>query len=370
MVDTSGFGNNFDPFTQPVRLYYPNGTDFHRSLAEIDWILRDNTNQSIAYGCQLGASLTMIIILLLLTPPGKRRSPVFMLNAAALVLNFGRILCSCIYYTTGFSDVYAMLAPDFSRVSVGAYANTFLGAILHALLLICVEISLLFQTHVLCSTIRSAYRRLALSFSVVLVLAAIGCRLMQTIENCRATINLKSFASFIWLQSLTNILTTVSICYFSTIFVAKLGFAIYARRTLGLTGFGAMQVMFIMSCQSMIVPARRLTHDLAIFSILHHFIDAAEMAPLVLTLVTLSLPLSSMWAAQAVKNSFEGDNRGPTQQRHLFTQGSSTAQTSMASTLVAKRTSSPDHLDRLYPDIDAIEIRVDRDFTVDIEKGQ
>ncbi|KMU88355.1 pheromone receptor PREB [Coccidioides immitis H538.4] len=287
MVDTSGFGNNFDPFTQPVRLYYPNGTDFHRSLAEIDWILRDNTNQSIAYGCQLGASLTMIIILLLLTPPGKRRSLVFMLNAATLVLNFGRILCSCIYYTTGFSDVYAMLAPDFSRVS-----------------------------------------------------------------------------------SLTNILTTVSICYFSTIFVAKLGFAIHARRTLGLTGFGAMQVMFIMSCQSMIVPARRLTHDLAIFSILHHFIDAAEMAPLVLTLVTLSLPLSSMWAAQAVKNSFEGDNRGPTQQRHLFTQGSSTAQTSMASSLVAKRTSSPDHLDRLYPDIDAIEIRVDRDFTVDIEKGQ
>ncbi|WEW58377.1 pheromone alpha factor receptor [Emydomyces testavorans] len=362
--------HDFDPFTQNVSLHFANGTEFDRPLEIINFYLQDNTKQSITYGSQLGASLTLMIVMLLLTPADKRRSPVFHLNTVALLLNFGRILTLCIYYTTGWSDIYAILASDFSRISLGDYVNSVIGTVLTTLLLICIEISLLFQSHVLCSTIRDMHRRLLLCVSGLLVLVTVGFRLVQTVENCKAIMGLYGFGQFIWLQNVTNILTTLSVCYFSAIFVAKLGFAIHARRRLGLTGFGAMQVIFIMSCQTMVVPG-----NVAIFSILQYFVKAAEMSPLVLTLVALSLPLSSMWAAQAVKNSFESD-RGESQPRPLFANGSSERTYgsgtlgSMAATLVPKRHLTAEQLDRLYPELEAGDIHVERDFTISSDKAQ
>lgn len=99
------------------------------------------------------------------------------------------------------------------------------------------------------------------------------------------------------------------------------------------------------------------------------------MAPLVLTLVVLTLPLSSMWAAQAVKNSFESE-RNPSKPRPLFakmtTEGSTKFGThgSMANTLVSNHHLSPDQLDRLYPDLEAGDaIHVERDFTISSDKA-
>ncbi|EEP75387.1 predicted protein [Uncinocarpus reesii 1704] len=354
----------FNPFTQEFYIRHINGNEITTSLAKVDFYMQDNAKQCISFGAQLGASLMMLIVLFLLTPPDKRRSPVFWLNSAALLLNSGHMLCSSLFYTSGFAYAYALLASDYSQVPVSSYANSILGTILIGLLVICVEASLLFQTQVLCSTFRSLYRYTLLGVSMLLVLVTVGFRLAQTVENCKVTIGLKSFETFIWLQSATNILTTTSICYFSAIFVAKLGFAINTRRELGLTGFGAMQVIFIMFCQTMTVPA--------IFSILQYFVEPAEMSPLSLTLVTLSLPLSSMWAAQAAKNGFE--NKGASDPRPLFARGFSEAthglgtQPSMAATLVPSRTLTTDQLDKLYPELEAGEIHVERDFTISSDK--
>lgn len=378
-----------DPFNQLVGLRYANGTEFSFPLSGFESISQQNTREGIAYGSQIGASLTMLIVLFLLTPPDKRRSPVFFLNTTSLLLNVGRILTLCIFYTAGWSKLYVVASGDFANITLGDYANSVLGTVLATLLVICTEVSLLFQTQVLCSTLIGLQRHLLLAVSSSVVLVVVAFRLVQMVFNCNAIVTATSPAFFIWLQNITNILTTMSICYFSAIFVAKLGFAIHSRRRLGLTGFGAMQVIFIMSCQSMIIPCKYSTSfncpnlvtelptrtNLAIFAILQYFVNVAEMAPLVLTLVVLTLPLSSMWAAQAVKNSFESD-RYPSQPRPLFaknsTEGSSKSGTqgSMAATLVSKNQLSPDQLDRLYPDLEAGEtIQVKRDFTICSEKA-
>ncbi|KAI1909253.1 pheromone alpha factor receptor [Ophidiomyces ophidiicola] len=352
-MDTS-----FDPFTQDIRLLFANGTEFARPISQLNYFFKDNTRQAIAYGSQLGASLILLVVVMLLTPPDKRRSPVFYMNTGALLINVGRILTLCIYYTTGFSDVYAILAEDYSRVTTAAYANSLIGTVLNSVLLICIEASLLFQTQVLCSTFRDLYRRILLAVSICIVLITVGFRLVATVENCKAILGLYTFEGYIWLQSTTSILTTFSICYFSAIFVAKLGAAINTRRKLNLTGFGAMQVIFIMSCQTMIVPA--------IMSILQYFVEVTEMPPLVLSLVVLSLPLSSMWAAQATKNSFDAI-QGFSEPRPLFGPGSektkTTTQGSMAMN-IPKRQLTADQLDRLYPELETGEIHVERDFTI------
>jgi pheromone alpha factor receptor len=48
----------------------------------------------------------------------------------------------------------------------------------------------------------------------------------------------------------------ISICVFSSVFCTKLGLAIRSRRSLGLKQFGAMQIIFIMGCQTLTIPGK------------------------------------------------------------------------------------------------------------------
>jgi pheromone alpha factor receptor len=115
------------------------------------------------------------------------------------------------------------------------------------------------------------------------------------VENSIAIIKVVYMESIWWIESATNVTLTVSICFFCVIFVTKLGFAIKQRRQLGVREFGPMRIIFIMGCQTMVVPA--------IFSITQYYIIVPELASNVLTLVAISLPLSSIWAGAALEQS-------------------------------------------------------------------
>ena len=244
----------FDPYTQNVTFHFADGSPFNVPIAELNKFLQYNTKVEINYGAQLGASLIVLFLVALLTAPEKRRTVVFGLNVAALFCSVVRMLCMSIYLTTMFSETYTYFSSDFSGVPTSAYANSILGVCITTVLLICIEFSLLVQTHAICSTLRSLYRRIIVGFSVIVVLLTIGFRLGMTVENCKSIAGASNFSAFVWIQSANNIIMTASVFYFSTIFVAKLGYAIYSRKKLGMEGFGAMQVIFIMSCQSMVVP--------------------------------------------------------------------------------------------------------------------
>lgn len=244
----------FDPFKQNITFHFADGSPFDVPVAELDYFIKVNTTNSINYGAQVGASVVVAILLALLTAPDKRRSPVFALNMAAVLLNTGRMLSMSIYFTSSFSEVYSYFAGDYSRVSASAYANSVLGVVLTTLLLVCIEISLVVQTQVVCTTLRDMHRYILLAVSTLVALVPIGFRMAMMVENCKSIVTAIDFSPWIWLQSATNITVAISICYFSMIFVTKLGYAIHSRKRLGLTGFGAMQVIFVMSCQSLVVP--------------------------------------------------------------------------------------------------------------------
>lgn len=246
----------FDPYTQNVVFHLSDGSPFEVPITEVNEFVQYNTKISINYGAQLGASVIVLFLVALLTAPEKRRTAVFSLNAAALFCSVVRMLCMSIYFTTMFSEAYTFFSGDFSGVPTSAYANSILGVCMTTILLICVELSLLVQTHAICSTLRALYRRAILAFSLIVALLTIGFRLGMTVENCKSIAGASNFGPFVWIQSANNIIMTASVFYFSAIFVAKLGYAIYSRKKLGMKGFGAMQVIFIMSCQSMIVPGK------------------------------------------------------------------------------------------------------------------
>ncbi|KAL8763421.1 MAG: hypothetical protein Q9194_007352 [Teloschistes cf. exilis] len=284
----------FDPFSQSFTLLTPNGPPINITIPELDEFILYSVQISINYAAQLGASLLFLVVLLLLTKSEKKKSPVFIINSVALLLNLLRTLLQCLYFTGPFSETYAYFSLDYSRVSTSDYANQVAITVLTLLLLICAELSLLLQVHVVCITLRQIFQRLIFALSIIIAGLAVSFRLTFCIENAKCILALKSLFPLEWLASATNIVTSISICWFCAVFVIKLGFALNQRKKLGMGTFGPMRIIFIMGCQTLIIPA--------IFSILEYFVPLPSMDSNVLSLVVIFLPLSSLWASASIDN--------------------------------------------------------------------
>lgn len=244
----------FDPYTQSFTLLASDGTPFNVSIPDLDSFVFYNNQICINYGAQIGASIILLVVLLLLTKPDKRASSLFIVNVLSLALNVIRNVLQGVYFTGPFTETYAVFSGDFSRVHTGDYATSVTGTVLNVLVLICVEISLCLQTRVVCVTLRQLYRRIIFAASIVIAVLAIGFRLALCIENSIYIVQANVDVPLQNMVRATAVTETISICWFSAVFVTKLAFALYQRRKLGLVQFGPMQIIFIMGCQTLIIP--------------------------------------------------------------------------------------------------------------------
>lgn len=245
---------NFNPYEQNVTMVTSDGIPFNISVPAIDEYVQGGVVTAIGYGSQIGASIVTLLILLLLTRADKRRSAVFVLNMSALLLNIGRLICQVLFFTSGFFEVYQFFSGDFSKIPASDYATSVMAGVWLALLEVCIECSLVLQTMVICSNMPDWQRRLIFSFCCLIAIVPIGFRMAQMVENSIFIIAGKSFLPFVWLEKANTILVTISICFFSAIFVVKLGYTIHRRTRIGIRQFGPMQAIFIMGCQTMIIP--------------------------------------------------------------------------------------------------------------------
>ncbi|PYH95916.1 hypothetical protein BO71DRAFT_322127 [Aspergillus ellipticus CBS 707.79] len=357
--------SNFDPFTQNLTFLAATGTPFEVTVTALDEFLQYDVRICINYGAQLGASIVLFVILLLLTRPEKRRSSVFLLNCFALLSNVGRLVCQAVYFTTPFVQIYAIFAGDFSRVPASAYANSIIAEVFITILMLCLEASLVLQVQVICANLRRRYRHALLAVSAAVALIPIGFRMALMVKNCQTIMAAMPSGSLSSLQSDENIAITISICFFCAIFVGKLGYAIQQRRRLGVREFGPMKVIFVMGCQTLVVPA--------FFSILHYIVEVPQLASNVLTLVTISLPLSSIWAGVTLDNpSHSGSGSSP--RRNLcnllsfsnFLDTRQTASSSMTASLKPGTTCYTDQTSSKQPqrDIQEFGISVEHDISV------
>ena len=248
-----------DLFAQPVNLTLPDGSTFAITLTDIDEYTSYGIRICINYASQIGASFMLLVVLLLLTKPDKRRSPIFALNTACLGLSTVRSVLQCLYFTGAFYDPYAVFAAEYSRVPGVQYRVSVAAAVLILLLVGCIEASLILQVRAVCATLAGSKRGAAVVVaSVVVALLAVGFRFALTVVNARAIVAAEDFAHWYWLPNATNIVMTISICFFCVIFVSKLGWALLERRKLGLKQFGPLQIILIMGCQTLIIPGKSL----------------------------------------------------------------------------------------------------------------
>ena len=245
---------SFDPFQQTFTLLDDTGAPFNVSLADLDQWRLFGSQECIAMGVQVGACAILLVVLLLLTKPDKRKSAIFILNSLALVFGIIRSVMECVYWTGPFASTYAFLGNDFSRVPPGVYAQQVVGTVAILLMQVCVEISLCIQTHVVCINLRHTYRRAILAMSILIALAALAVRFALMVENDIYIIKALREEALDKLDNAANITITLCISWFCAIFVGKLGVALRERSKLGLDQFGPMQIIFIMGCQTLLIP--------------------------------------------------------------------------------------------------------------------
>ena len=234
----------------------PDGSPFNISMADLDFYRSYGLRTSINYGTQIGASFVLLLILFLFTRRDKRRSVIFCLNASSLIFNAFRSGLQCGYFTGPFYNPYSYFSGDFSRIRPADMAVSVVGDVLTLLLVVAILLSLVLQIRVICVTMSDASRTWIFVVTSTVATVAIGFRFAVVVLNSMAICALQDFLEYNWLVTANSIMQAVAIWFFCVIFTAKLGYALMQRRKLNMRQLGPMQIIFIMACQTMIIPGK------------------------------------------------------------------------------------------------------------------
>jgi pheromone alpha factor receptor len=248
----------FDVYHQSFQLMNSDG--------ELEMLTTGDVRTAIIFAVQLGASAILLLVLLLMTQGAKRRSLSWIFNVLALTCNVIRCTIQCTEMTGPFLNFVLLTMQEYGTASLGKHIRiSIANSVMTTLVFVFIELALVTQVHVICAaTMPQLWRFGILTFCGIVAMLAVGFRLNLMIRNCQDTANLgkgilgtpESGERLDWAQSTSNIMAIVSICMFSAVFCVKLGLAIRSRRQMGLKQFGAMQIIFIMGCQTLTIPGK------------------------------------------------------------------------------------------------------------------
>ncbi|KAF2816855.1 uncharacterized protein BDZ99DRAFT_404072 [Mytilinidion resinicola] len=306
------------------------GSKFEVGMSDLDYYRTYAIRICINFASQVGASLMLLIVLFVLTRREKRAAPVFVLNASCLLVNSIRSILQCLYFTGPFYSPYTYFSGDYSRVPKSEIGVSISANTLTLILVMLVMTSLVLQVRVMLITASKIQRFWTMVITTSVALLTIAFRFALVVLSNETIMNIEGFYDMQWFLNATYITQAVSIWFFCVIFVVKLGFALSQRKKLGIQQLGPMQIIFIMGCQTMIVPA--------IFTALNYAYSVLEFASQTLTIVCLFLPLSAIWAGTAVDDRRIAV-RGPDAHRKLLGAFGKTINTGSANTASTSNTS-------------------------------
>jgi pheromone alpha factor receptor len=244
----------FDTHTQNFTLVDEYGEQFVTNMGEVDYMRQYGIRVAINWGSQIGASIVLLLVLLLLTRREKRKSSIFIMNCLCLVLNAVRSVLQCIWLTTEMFHPYAVLAGEYSRVSPSNRANSIASNTVLLLLVACIMISLSLQVWVVCITAKPLHRAIIMGTTSLVACVAMGYRFaVCVLSNIRTMQNL-TMTAYDGLVTDMHITQAVAVWFYCCVFTFKLGHALIQRKRMRMTQFGPMQIIFIMGCQTMVIP--------------------------------------------------------------------------------------------------------------------
>jgi hypothetical protein len=243
---------NFNPSKQCITLFYPDATNITVPLLAMNEIRIDSIQWTIMFSTQIGACGILLIIFGLLTNPKKRKTALFICNMLALAFAISRAVLAVQWYLGPIHDIYTYMAADFTEVPMGARWASVASTTSGLALQIVIHIALILQLRVVYAP--SPKLNMAVTFvACALALTSTGLFFSVTIDNNRANLSLSWYYGG-WIYPASKIFFACCICFYCLIFLLKLGHAIYQRHILGLRSFGALQIIFTVGCQTMIIP--------------------------------------------------------------------------------------------------------------------
>ena len=254
--------DSFNPWAQTFRIKTPDGTtSFLMTVHDISAVQQSAVLQSACAGVQAGAGLILLVVLSLVTKNDKRRSMVFLLNSLALVFVVLRGIISLAVFNGPFYDFYRWALMYYEGIG-NAKAVSAAGEMMTFFLILMIELSLVLQVRIVLCNLSSIRRGIINVFNAFVAFVSIAVRFALAVLNINWNIahvetqTQSQFTTLSELASAANITLVISIGISALIFCAKLGFAIEARRSMGMKQFGPMQIIFVMGCQTMFTPRK------------------------------------------------------------------------------------------------------------------
>ncbi|ODV62562.1 alpha-factor pheromone receptor STE2 ASCRUDRAFT_74917 [Ascoidea rubescens DSM 1968] len=293
--------SNISPEDIYLNFTSPDYGEVFIQFKDLDSYLVEVSTSAIIFGVRFGAAFIVMVLLALLMNKKKRASPMFILNQLALLF---LIVHTCLYYhyllgrsasiTTIFSGVYIYNATDINMTIATNSINIILvtiiqGTLLYQMYLIYLHGNILHQ--------KKLYKNVAKGFfalSILTALTDVAFYLNVVIKRAlhvkgKGHINPES-----WETTLPTTLFTVSIALMSLILILKLAYQVMERKKNGLKQFSIFHILTIMLGQSMVIPI--ILQIIALATPNSNNLGLSVLPHISILIVTICLPLSSMWA--------------------------------------------------------------------------
>lgn len=249
---------DYNPWNYTYVIVGLNGNSELFNMAYLDMFRLYGSRLAISYATQFGASLMMLLVLLLVTRAEKRRSFIFVVNALTLAANATRSMLCALYTTSKFWSLYFQLTHDCSHIYISDKATDAAATVMGVVVTALVYASLSMQVWTVCALTSNLQRTLIIGTTTSLACVALGVKIAASVaiiqQQCH---EMKPDDK---LNIATPVLQLLAIWLYSSIFTFKLGFAVMRRHRLNMPQFGPMQIVFIMGCQTMIIPGKVPPH--------------------------------------------------------------------------------------------------------------
>ncbi|CAG8982848.1 hypothetical protein HYALB_00006658 [Hymenoscyphus albidus] len=255
--------STFDPYTQNITVLSSDGTNIVQNNVSLYTIDSDHfyaVSVSLNYGSQIGASLSMLV-LLLLTRREKRKSPIFFLNATSLLLVFISRILLAMFFFGDYNSFYTMYTGDFSYSSTGQRATQITATIIGLFITITINWSLVLQAKTVVHNvgIPSKYFRVIIGISVLVLLNAVIFRAVLTGEIIKAILGKENFLDKISLIKGSLASEMLGVWWFCLVFSGKLLIILRTRRAKKWTRQASMEVLVIGTFYTMFLPVKLIS---------------------------------------------------------------------------------------------------------------
>ncbi|QSL65913.1 hypothetical protein MERGE_003050 [Pneumocystis wakefieldiae] len=251
----------FSPVNQTVLLKNSNGETIPFLLSDFDYFSLSRAQTSMIFSAQCSMSLLLALVLILTSKKEKRKTLLFFLNIGGLI-------------TCTISR----------RVSI---------VVAKRLLYINCHIIVVYATD-------KRFQIPLTTFFSMIIIAVLTFWILAAVQNSMAVLSQTHFGhsglwGSPWPYTAARISFAFSIFIGCIVFIYKLLVTIYRRHKMGVKEFGPLQIIFIMSCQTLIIPVILILIDFGV--------KITGFSSLTQALVVMSLPLSSLWASSKVENT-------------------------------------------------------------------